>query len=375
MLELPKSVLQRLRASAAQGEHPAADLLAAFAENSLKGAEREQMLAHLAACEPCREVVWYTQPKNESGQVVVTARRGWRWSSTWRWAGVAAGIVVLAGVASLFRGGPGPAGERAVSGPQVLAPQPSAPAAAVKEAAPTPSQEARLETRNAPAKAAIRARLDKQAVAQPKAGLMAKNEGLKEPRAEQSTDQLAPGPLARSGDEIALKDEARVPAVPAAKAASATNSLSGANTVAAAKTAPVSTAEAGVMIASNIPARDVGKKKLAPPTRWMLSSEGALLRSTDAGENWQAVPFSGNVDFHAIAVVGPRVWVGGRGGTLYYSADDGSQWQRLSASADGVLLSDDISSLSFRDNQNGTLTTASGQTWSTSDGGQSWHKQ
>ncbi|HKW67012.1 MAG TPA: YCF48-related protein, partial [Terriglobales bacterium] len=143
----------------------------------------------------------------------------------------------------------------------------------------------------------------------------------------------------------------------------------------AAKTAPASTAQAGVMVASNMLARAEGKKKLAPPTRWMLSKDGALLRSTDAGKNWQAVPFAGNVTFRAIAVIGPKVWVAGQGGALYYSPDDGNQWQSLTPSANGAALTEDITGLTFSDAQHGNLTTASGQTWTTSDGGRSWQKQ
>jgi photosystem II stability/assembly factor-like uncharacterized protein len=67
--------------------------------------------------------------------------------------------------------------------------------------------------------------------------------------------------------------------------------------------------------------------------------------------------------------------VGGQGGALYYSADDGSQWQRLSPSADGVTLTEDITALNFQDGQHGNLTTSSGQSWTTSDGGRTWQKQ
>ncbi|HKC72050.1 MAG TPA: YCF48-related protein, partial [Terriglobales bacterium] len=144
----------------------------------------------------------------------------------------------------------------------------------------------------------------------------------------------------------------------------------------AAKTAPASAAQAGgVMIASNMSARAEGKKKLAPPTRWMLSKDGNLLRSTDAGKNWQSVPFAGNATFRAIAVIGPNVWVGGQGGALYYSPDDGNQWQSLTPSANGAALAEDITGLTFGDAQHGSLTTAGGQTWTTSDGGRSWQKQ
>lgn len=379
MVELPKSVLQRLRASAPPGEHPAADLLAAFAEQSLASAEREQLLAHLANCEPCREAIFYALPEGEEGQMVTAGVRGRSWSIAWRWAGVAAGVVVLAGVAMLFRGGPGPGAEKIASAPPapVIAEQQQTAVPQVKQPASAPSPESRLQARKVPARALTGARLDKQAAAGREGGVdggvVAQNEALKEApaNAEAAGNQVGGvvlDQLAKSSDQIALKDESRAPAVPAPAPPAA-------NAPVAAKTAPASTAVAGVMIASNISARDMGKKKLAPPTRWMLSPGGALLRSTDAGGNWQTVPFAGNVVFRAVAVVGPRVWAGGQGGALYYSGDDGSQWQRLQVGSGGLALSDDISSLTFHDSQHGSLTTAAGQTWTTSDGGQSWQKQ
>jgi hypothetical protein len=374
--ELPKIVLQRL-ASAVPGEHPPADLLAAFAEHSLQGAERERLLAHLAACEHCCAVLWCAMPENEAAPEVVAgvASSGWAWSSAWRWVGVAAAVVVIGGAAVLFRGGPGPAGEEVASAPQapVIAQNRDAQALARKEAArapaapvPAPSAEARLEVRNVPPKAAPQPRLQ--------AKLEAKDAAPKGAPAAQeppSANEIASGTLAKSTDQVAAAGARSsssaagiAAAAPAAKVAAAS-----ANPV------PASTSDAEVMIASNVPVRAMGKKKLAPPTRWMLSPEGTLLRSTDLGKNWQAVPFTGSVTFHAVAVVGTNVWVGGQAGALYYSPDDGSQWQRLSPSAAGEALRGDISSLAFRDGQHGSLTTTGGQTWTTSDSGLTWQKQ
>ncbi|HEV2114645.1 MAG TPA: YCF48-related protein [Terriglobales bacterium] len=369
MSELPKIVLQRLRASAVQGEHPSADLLAAFAEQGLAGAEREKLLAHLAACEQCREVVWFAMPEGEAEkQVVVSAASGrWFWSSAWRWAGIAAGIVVIAGVAMLFRGGPGPAGEKVASVPQP-------PPAALKrdtqafdaKQVPAPSREVNLDAENALPKTATGERLqakDMRRKAMPLSG---------EPvTANKITAQSTQAKLAddSSSSTAALAASAPAPVSPVASKPNAPAPF-------AAKTAPpASAAEPGVTIASDIPARALGKKKLAPPTRWMLSADGTLMRSTDAGKNWQGLPFENNIIFHAVAVIGPRVWVGGQGGALYYSSDDGSRWQSLAPSVAGVALSEDITSLAFQDPLHGSLTTAGGQTWTTSDGGHSWQKQ
>ncbi len=376
MSELPKFVLQRLAASTVPAEHPGADLLAAFAEQSLSATEREQLLVHLASCDQCRAVVWCALPESEGSQVVTAAVRGRSWSTAWRWVGVAAGIVVIAGVAVLFRGGPGPAAEKAAAPKPapVVAQQHETAVPEAKQPASVPSPEIRLQASNAPAKAVTGTRFDKQAAPR-EAGLMAKTEAPKETPANAKAAQNQMGgvaELAKSSDEIALKDEARASAAPAPAPAPLPPA---ANALSAAKTAPASTAVAGVMIASNINARDMGKKKLAPPTRWMLSPPGALLRSTDAGRNWQTVPFAGNAVFHAVAVVGPNVWVGGQGGALYYSSDDGTRWQRLTLSADDAALAQDITALSFSDAQHGSLTTAAGQTWTTADGGRSWQKQ
>lgn len=367
MSELSKFAAQRLRASNPPGEHPSADLLAAFAEQALAAGEREQLVAHLAACDNCRAVVWLALPENEVAQQVLVSApsRAWSWSAAWRWAGVAAGIVVIAGVAALFRGGPGPAGGRVTSARKapITDQKRDTSAAFDKEAAPTPSQEARLDVRTAPAKVAIGGRLQAKDMKQ---------------KSEPASREAGPGnevaaekTMAKSADEISSSTgaPAPAPAVPAANAAPA------ASAALAAKTAPASTAQAGVMVASNISARAEGKKKLAPPTRWMLSKGGDLLRSTDAGKNWQAVPFAGNATLRAIAVIGPNVWVAGQGGALYYSPDDGNQWQSLTPSANGAALTEDITALNFSDAQNGSLNTASGQTWTTSDGGRSWHKQ
>lgn len=376
MSELAKFAAQRLQRSEPLGEHPSADLLAAFAEQVLAADEREELLAHLAACDNCRSVVWCALPESETAQhvVVSTPSRGWSWSLGWRWAGVAAGIVVIAGVAVLFRGGPGPGGERVASARKAPAVTQKRDMQATfdKEAAPAPAPEARLDDRNTPAKVATGAPMQAKDMKQKAEPVSRESKSANEVAAEKM--------LAKSAGEVeprsaAPSAPAGAPAAPSAQVAPSASGISGGVAALAARSAPASTAETGVVVASNIPARALGKKKLAPPTRWMLSNNGGLLRSTDAGKNWQAVPFAGNVNFRAIAVIGPNVWVGGQGGALYYSPDDGNQWQRQSPSAEGVELTEEITALTFSDAQHGSLTTADGQTWVTSDGGHSWQKQ
>ena len=61
MPEFPEFVRQRLE-QAAGGNHPDANLLAAFAENALSQAERLHVLEHLGACAMCRDVAALASP-------------------------------------------------------------------------------------------------------------------------------------------------------------------------------------------------------------------------------------------------------------------------------------------------------------------------
>jgi hypothetical protein len=99
------------------GKHPDADSLSAFAEQLLSGVEREQVLAHMAVCSHCREVVFLAQLGAETEQpaqaeLQTGARKstGSRWSWGWRWAWVPvtalAGFVGIAVVQHVHRTAP-----------------------------------------------------------------------------------------------------------------------------------------------------------------------------------------------------------------------------------------------------------------------------
>ncbi|MFZ1053229.1 MAG: zf-HC2 domain-containing protein, partial [Candidatus Sulfotelmatobacter sp.] len=66
MHSVPKFVIKRLQERPATAEsHPDADLLTAFAEQSLDGRERALVMEHLAACGDCRDVVALALPATE----------------------------------------------------------------------------------------------------------------------------------------------------------------------------------------------------------------------------------------------------------------------------------------------------------------------
>jgi hypothetical protein len=116
-----------------------------------------------------------------------------------------------------------------------------------------------------------------------------------------------------------------------------------------------------------------------PPAQWTLSPSGSVERSIDAGKTWQDVFLSASVAsgtvFRALSAVGTHVWAGGNGGMLFHSDDSGRSWVRLEVGADGQKLTGDITHVDFSDALNGTVSTAKGETWSTADGGQSWHRK
>ena len=124
-------------------------------------------------------------------------------------------------------------------------------------------------------------------------------------------------------------------------------------------------------------ANQVAMQKAAMPAsslpQWTLSSLGAVQRSFDLGRTWQIVPVGSGAAFHALAAVGTHVWAGGKAGLLYHSPDSGHNWAQVTPTDAGQKLQSDILHIDFSDVANGSIHTANGQQWTTSDSGQTWH--
>jgi len=107
MPNVPKFVVKRLGEipPALAGSHPDADLLTAFAEQSLAGNERALVMEHLAICGDCRDVIALALPATEIiGQTASaggTARTGWFSWPFLRWGALAAGVVAIISVGVL----------------------------------------------------------------------------------------------------------------------------------------------------------------------------------------------------------------------------------------------------------------------------------
>jgi hypothetical protein len=101
MQDVPKVVLKRLQETAAAGPHLDADLLTAFAEQSLAESERARVMEHLARCSDCREVLALALPAMEAAAVAASTRpAGSRWF-TWpvlRWSVAVAGMIAIASI-------------------------------------------------------------------------------------------------------------------------------------------------------------------------------------------------------------------------------------------------------------------------------------
>ena len=115
--------------------------------------------------------------------------------------------------------------------------------------------------------------------------------------------------------------------------------------------------------------------KAMPQAQWTLSADGKLQRSLDSGRSWEIVPVGSTSGFRAIFSADSDVWVGGTAGALYHSSDSGQTWKQVAPSSKGERLAADISHIEFSDPANGSISAVNGETWLTSDGGQTWRKK
>jgi hypothetical protein len=139
---------------------------------------------------------------------------------------------------------------------------------------------------------------------------------------------------------------------------------------------------------------------------WSISASGGVQRSYDQGKTWENVDVTANAAmnaafgqprsssavesaklanhpkkqaaasaFRAVGAIGAEVWAGGLAGVLYHSSDAGAHWTQVLPASGSQTLSGDIVSIEFSDGQHGKIMTSSSEIWTTSDDGQTWHKQ
>ena len=328
MHHVPKFALRRLQTAPPNtGSHPDADLLTAFAEQSLAGDEREIMIEHLAACGDCREVVAIALPETEvvATPVAIGVAGVFGWPVL-RWGALAAGILVVVSLGIVV--------QHRQQGTNV------ASNLARKAVAGAPTTQASENSGNAGEIP----------------GVPAGQKFIVDGSAHMDRQRGK----ARDEAETGLISENRPPDLPIRN--HSTRSQSG-------QTAPNSDV-------SN--AKDPVSGQAASP-RWMVATSGALHRSFDGGKTWENVnPTSSNSSgdssllFLTVAASGLEVWAGGSGGLLFHTADGGNHWARIFVSQGDTTLTGDITNIQFTDLQHGKLATSTGEQWATNDTGQSW---
>lgn len=109
--------------------HPDADIITAYIEQSLPTAERQTVVAHLAMCEPCREIVVLSQPELAEAAVQTVLQpapvSGWRRLFTPAF-GIASAVAAMAIIAVAMLQLPHSANQQSASNQQAKVTAPAA---------------------------------------------------------------------------------------------------------------------------------------------------------------------------------------------------------------------------------------------------------
>lgn len=395
---LPQSARNALARQATADEHPSADLLTGFAEHSLSTAERDRMTSHLAVCADCREIVFLASAAAEAEQHIAVSpaalpKRRLSWAS-WKWlAPAVAMLLVVSGVIIERQRTPEarPAATQMAGVPQPTASQVAQAPAPSEDKAPA-SENNRLTLRNKPP--ALPTEKKRAASGQlPDAngyqyGLLSQSQPnggndltyIPEQAAappsqarQQSSLNMATGAAAAGGtfSNAASGERKLESAVSAPAAKSATDQVSSGT-----QAAPLVQAETSSLVAkAQAKAKLQGSQPVAMPAqRWRITDDGHLERSMKAGE-WTRVLSDEAASFRVVAVIGAQVWAGGSRGALFHSSDGGAGWTEVSLTQNGQTESSTLDSIRFDTELQGTVTTDSGATWKTIDGGKTWSRQ
>jgi hypothetical protein len=422
MTEVPKIVHDRLRTglpdpAASGAAHPDADLLTAFAEQVLSGAERDDVLGHLALCVDCREVVALTLPAEtvaapaeaEMGRAMPSVKppersrlAAFAWTSL-PWAALAAGVALAASVLLLRSDNQNVARPSPANPPVAATAQPTP----VPRTAPPTDKLATL-ARTDVAKSRPELSLSKKLKAgQGAAGsvpaesgiLIADNKIAGNKKDSVQADKPAAVPPARAFNYDAFASRKTTESVEVSAAAIATEATPAdevnlmarneAPAVEKAKLAPqgLETDQLQKTQAAAVPGMarskamngatalklEPAKPALARNVTWTIT-EGVLQRSLDSGHSWQNAVHADH-PLLCYASHDQDIWTGGEVSTLFHSADGGLTWVQVQPSIKAQPLSADITQIEVRGPTEVVVSTNNNETWSTADGGKTWQKK
>jgi len=358
---------EALRRSNAAGVHPEADVLAAFAEDGLLKRERESVLAHLAACAVCRDVLNAASVATPADLAPPEPQRAPVRNLPWlRWAGTAAGLLVAAmGGAALWM--------RHTTYPPpvtVAVNLPAPPEMANPVAATGAEHAAGMVVPKAPAKIGAGA-AGRQAAAPPSAlqsELRQSEKGAVPPVSALPADAMIvearpPAALKMAREAKVVQPQGRSQPSPASQASDSDGSLELAY-------APRATPQSLPFSVGGAPPAASKVTAAAPQRHWRISAEGRV-EFTFGGDAWQAALAEEGARMRVVSVVGATVWVGGDQMRLYRSADNGATWARIALPAK-TRGEHAITHVRFRDADTGTVEADDGTAWNTADGGRTW---
>jgi hypothetical protein len=389
---------------------PSADDLAAFAQPSLPGREREVLERHIAACERCQQtlVVLADMSRVEAGAEPRTAGAPWWLPLRWLVPAAAAAVALILYVAVWTN----PGGGRPATSPAAVPSQATAQSAdrsitPTQPAAPPPAASAspkklsrdqqasgggpaatanRIETpkllaRGAPSPAKITAR--EQA---PPAAARPGGRAVTPPVPPQFMAEsivVARPPVA--GEAGAARGAARGEAVAVPLIAPpplvTADQMGSRKAAAAAPPAPPSTAAQTRAVSAIVGAATRAQETVLAPagpitpvirsadgtTTWRLGPGGVIASSRDGGATWQPQTTGASADLLAgSAPIRTICWVVGRSGTVLLTTD-GERWQ-VRPFPEHV----DLAAVAARDERIATVITNNGRRFTTMDGGATW---
>jgi hypothetical protein len=398
----------RERPGPATPECADAESIAAYSDRSLATSERERLEAHFADCMRCQLMLADIARADESARVAKAASAV-PWYRRWSVAipALAAVAAVLVFIAIRRPANEEPRNDQlvvmakneAVQSP-VLAPAPvlapSVPAAAPTSPALLSSEIAMNEAHRQAIARSESSTMSRDASAPAPAPAMAPAVPAAAPEPQPAAAVSAPP--ASASNEIAMNEakaesasrgsigaffsqgmQRRARAMGALAGAAAPNTgAQGYGEAASAKGAAVGAAS-GAMVAGGAPLSSTEVSSPAPifvtisspdrSVRWIAGKNG-LVQRRDADGATHTQHSGVSTDLVAGSAPSATVcWIVGRSGTVIRTTD-GEHWELITAPS-----TDNLTRISASSATEATVTTAGGQSFATSDGGASWHRQ
>jgi len=380
------SLRQALAGQGQDGPHPDIDLLNGFVEGSLTPSERESLLAHLATCALCREVVNVSAaatPDEAAEGVVVTVPARKALGVRFAWLASAAAIAVVATVVVIHE-----SAKKAVPDSARNAAPTQQTAQISKEQVPVqstsesvqPAQPKTAAPAQPPVAAEKRQLRAKLATNAPQA---VRDHGRTTESSQLQSSRAVVAAEAQPRQEVAVNSSNQV--VVARKESDSSDQLTGV-------VAGASGSGSGVYMARVVPSQNSAQQALAPPTtfegtatslkkaavlgsatqqHWRIDNNGHLQRSNLQG-GWETLLDGERVRFRVVSILGNDVWAGGDKLRLYHSSDSGASWTSANLPPPKASEEQSITHIHFENPQTGRVESDAGTVWTTNDGGLTW---